>query len=196
MYYKKLDIDNFKQIQIKIVSYILNFVEKSLNESEKKYSERVFFNFISDDELEKIKQDLPDLFDCIRKELNSEIVYMSFVYVDKPNSIPIHTDGDNSIDRRIRLHWPILNETSAETVYYKTKSENIESTHHSFKSGVNGQVYNSNDVYEVDRYILDVPTLNNVKEIHGIEILNNKLPRILLSMRLSNEEEVYQKFFK
>jgi hypothetical protein len=35
----------------------------------------------------------------------------------------------------------------------------------------------------------------NVKQIHGIEILKDEFPRILLTMRLSNEEEVYQKYF-
>jgi hypothetical protein len=35
----------------------------------------------------------------------------------------------------------------------------------------------------------------NVRQPHAVEILNHKLPRILLTMRLSNEEEVYQKYF-
>ena len=195
MYYKKLDIDDFQSIQEKVVEYITKFITDDVNASEEKFSEKVSFNFISDEDLRKFKEDIPELFECIRRELGSEVPYMAYVYIDKVEAIAIHTDGDNSIKRRIRLHWPILNGKSAETVYYKAKNENVDSIHHAFKSGVNGHQYDSNDVYEVDRYVLDVPTLNSVKEIHGVDVISDKLPRILLTMRLSNEEEVYQKYF-
>ena len=195
MFYKKLDIDTFREVQDQIVPYVIDFVTNDVRESENKFSEKVSFNFISDEDLIKFKRDIPTLFECIRRELGSEVIYMAFVYIDGIDSIPIHTDGDDSIKRRIRLHWPILNETSASTVYYKRNNENVESTAHSYKSGVSGRVFDINDLTEVDRYILDVPTLNNVKEIHGVDILNDNLPRILLTMRLSNEEEVYQRYF-
>lgn len=195
MYYKKLDICDFKKIQEKVVPYITKFVTEDVRNSEEKFSEKVSFNFVSDEDLKKFKEDLPELFECIQKELGSEVTYMAYVYIDKVEAIAIHTDGDNSIKRRIRLHWPILNETSAETVYYKSKNEEITSTHHSFKSGVNGHTYDKSDVYEVDRYVLDVPTLNSVKEIHGVDVISDKLPRILVTMRLSNEDEIYQKYF-
>jgi hypothetical protein len=196
MFYKKLDIDNFKKVQEKIVPYITDFVIRDVESSEEKFSEKVSFNFISNEDLIKFKEDIPELFECIRRELGSEVPYMAFVYIDEVRSIELHTDGDNSIQRRIRLHWPILNSTSAETVYYKSKHDNINSTHHSFKSGVSGHQYDPDDVYEVDRYVLDVPTLNSVKEIHGVDVISDKLPRILLTMRLSNEDEVYQNHFK
>ena len=195
MFYKKLDIDTFREVQDQIVPYVIDFVTNDVRESEKRFSEKVSFNFISDEDLIKFKRDIPTLFECIRRELGSEVIYMAFVYIDGIDSIPIHTDGDDSIKRRIRLHWPILNETSASTVYYKRNNEDIESTAHSYKSGVSGRVFDINNLTEVDRYILDVPTLNNVKEIHGVDILNDNLPRILLTMRLSNEEEVYQRYF-
>jgi hypothetical protein len=195
MFYKKLDIDTFREVQDQIVPYVIDFVTNDVRESEKRFSEKVSFNFISDEDLIRFKRDIPTLFECIRRELESEVIYMAFVYIDGIDSIPIHTDGDDSIKRRIRLHWPILNETSASTVYYKKNTEDVESTEHSYKSGVSGRVFDINDLTEVDRYILDVPTLNNVKEIHGVDILNDNLPRILLTMRLSNEEEVYQRYF-
>lgn len=195
MFYKKLDIDTFREVQDQIVPYVIDFVTNDVIESENKFSEKVSFNFISDEDLIRFKRDIPILFECIRRELGSEVIYMAFVYIDGIDSIPIHTDGDDSIKRRIRLHWPILNETSASTVYYKRNNKDVESTAHSYKSGVSGRVFDINDLTEVDRYILDVPTLNNVKEIHGVDILNDNLPRILLTMRLSNEEEVYQRYF-
>lgn len=195
MFYKKLDIDDFKQVQDKIVPYVVNFVNKSLSEFERKHSEKTAFSFVSDEDLKKFKEDIPELFDCIRRELDSEVFLMSFVYIDSEDSMPIHTDGNADVSRRIRLHWPILNETSAETIYYKKNKNEITSENRLFTSGVSGNLFNPEDVDEVDRYILDVPTLNNVKEIHGIEVLNENLPRILLTMRLSNEEEVYQKYF-
>jgi hypothetical protein len=195
MFYKKLNIHDFQEIQNKIVSYVINFVEKDLNQFEKKHSEKTVFKFIPDEDLKKIKEDIPDLFDCVQRELGSEVVYMSFVCIDNSDSMPIHTDGEDSIKRRIRLHWPILNEKSAATIFYEKNNKEVTSKLRLYKSGVYGQVYDLDDVHEVDRYVLDVPTLNNVKEIHGIEILNQKLPRILLTMRLSNEEEVYQKYF-
>ena len=58
-----------------------------------------------------------------------------------------------------------------------------------------GCYYNIENCYEVDKYVLDSPTLMNVKELHGIKILNSKLPRILLSMRLSNEDQVCKQYF-
>jgi hypothetical protein len=120
---------------------------------------------------------------------------MSFIYVDdnNMNEFPIHTD--NILRQRTRLNWPILNGESASTIFYEKNRENIPSVVHSYKSGVSGHAYSAEDCHEVERYILDTPTLMDVHQIHGIEILNHKLPRILLTMRLSNEEEVYQRYF-
>lgn len=192
MHYKKLEIDNFQEVQNKIIPYVLEFVREDISNSE----EKIFFNFISEESLKKFKKDIPELFESIRKELNSEIILMSYIYVDGINQLPIHTDSvDNSLDRRTRLNWPILNGESAATVIYEKNHEDVPSVIHTYKSGVSGRAYDRNDCYEIDRYILDVPTLMNVKQIHGIEVLNNKLPRILLTMRLSNEDEVYQKYF-
>jgi hypothetical protein len=195
MFYNKLNIEDFENLQNEIVPYVVNYVTSEVKESEQKFSEKVSFNFVSDEDLKKFKEDIPELFECIRRELGSEIIFMAFVYIDGIDSIPIHIDGDNSIEKRIRLHWPILNEKSAATIFYKKNDENLKPTFNSYKSGVNGWIFNSEDCHEVDRYILDTPTLNNVKEIHGVEILDDKLPRILLTMRLSNEEEIYQKYF-
>lgn len=195
MFYKKLDIDDFRDVQEKIVPYVIDFVSSQVIRSEEKYSEKVSFDFVSDEDLIKFKEDIPELFECIRKNIGSEIIYMAFVYIDGEDSIPIHIDGDDSIKRRIRLHWPILNSESAATVYYKKRNDQVTSKANSYKSGVSGHIFDINECSEVDRYILDVPTLNNVKEIHGVEILNHNLPRILLTMRLSNEEEVYQQHF-
>ena len=195
MFYKKLDIDDFEKIQDKIVPYVVDFVTKDIKEAREKYSEQVFFNFVLDDDLEKFKRDIPELFECIRRELDSEITLMSFIYVTGADQIPIHSDSDNSLERRTRLNWPILNGESAATIFYEKNSEDIPWVLHSYKSGVSGRGYNPEDCHEVDRYILDAPTLMNVKQIHGIEVLENKFPRILLTMRLSNEEEVYQKHF-
>jgi hypothetical protein len=192
MHHKKLTIENFQDIQDKIVSYVVDFVSVDINTSE----EKVFFKFVSDENLEKFKRDIPELFECIRKELNSEIILMSYVYVDGLIEIPIHTDStDTVLKKRIRLNWPIINGESAETIFYEKNDESISSRIHEYKSGVSGRVYDPSDCYEVDRYILDTPTLMNVRQPHAVEILNHKLPRILLTMRLSNEEEVYQKYF-
>jgi len=191
MFYRKLSIDSFKEIQDKIVSYVIDFVIEDVNNSE----EKLFFNFISDDNLKKFKRDIPELFECIQKELGSDILLMSYIYVDGIEDVPIHTDSSNPIERRTRLNWPILNGTSAATVFFEKNHENIPTEYHSYKSGVSGNSYKNEDCHEVDRYILDSPTLMNVKELHSVEILDSKLPRILLTMRLSNEEEVYQKYF-
>jgi hypothetical protein len=195
MFYKKLDIEEFQKIQDKIVPYVLDFVTADIKAAEEKYSEQVFFNFVFDDDLEKFKRDIPELFECIRRELGSEITLMSFIYVTGPEQLPIHTDSDNNLERRTRLNWPILNGESAATIFYEKNSEDIPWVMHSYKSGISGRGFDPNHCHEVDRYILDVPTLMNVKQIHGIEILKDEFPRILLTMRLSNEEEVYQKYF-
>jgi hypothetical protein len=190
MYYKKLNIENFERIQETVVPYILNYIEHNPTE------ERLFYNLISDEDLKKFKQDIPELFEGIRRELGSEIIFASHLFVDVHTDVPIHTDSNNpSIKKRIRLNWPILNGTSASTVFYQKKSENIRGTLGSLSNGVTGHYYDLNDCNEVDKYLLDTPTLMNVKELHGIQILNYNLPRVLLSMRLSNEEEVYQKYF-
>jgi hypothetical protein len=192
MHYKKLNIDNFQSIQKRIISYIVDFASLDINTSE----EKVFFKFVSDENLEKFKRDIPELFQCIRNHLGSEITLMSYVYVDGLIEIPIHTDSaDDKLKRRIRLNWPIINSESAETIFYEKNNENVVSEIHSYKSGVSGRVYNPSDCYEIDRYILNVPTLMNVRQLHAVELIDYKLPRILLTMRLSNEEEVYQKYF-
>jgi hypothetical protein len=191
MFYKKLHIEDFQKIQDKIVPYVVDFAKKDIDTSE----EKIFFNFVSDEDLEKFKRDIPELFECIQREIGSEITLMSFIYVDdnNMNEFPIHTD--NILRQRTRLNWPILNGESASTIFYEKNRENIPSVVHSYKSGVSGHAYSAEDCHEVERYILDTPTLMDVHQIHGIEILNHKLPRILLTMRLSNEEEVYQRYF-
>lgn len=192
MHHKKINIENFENIQSKIVPYVVDFVSEDINDSE----EKVFFKFVSDENLEKFKENIPELFECIRRKLGSEIILMSYVYVDGTMEIPIHTDStDNTLKKRIRLNWPIINGENAETIFYEKNNENISSRIHEYKSGVSGRVYNPSECYEVDRYILDTPTLMNVRQPHAVEILNQNLPRILLTMRLSNEQEVYQKYF-
>lgn len=190
MYYKKLNIENFEKIQNVVIPYVVNYVNKNISE------EKLFYNFIPEDHLQKFKQDIPELFEGIRKDLGSDIILMSYLYIDTHSDVPIHTDANNpSIKKRIRLNWPILNSTSALTIFYEKKFEDIQGTLRSLPNGVVGHSYNDTDCNEVDKYTLDIPTLMNVKELHGIRVLNSQLPRILLSMRLSNEEEVYQKYF-
>lgn len=190
MYYKKLNIENFERIQETVVPYMINYVNENISE------EKLFYNLISDEHLQEFKREIPELFEGIQKELESEIIFISYLFIDSLSHVPIHTDANNAtVKKRIRLNWPILNGTSASTVFYQKKSENIQGTLRSLSNGVTGHSYEVKDCYEVDKYVLDVPTLMNVKELHGIEIINYKLPRILLSMRLSNEEQVYQKYF-
>lgn len=191
MFYKKLDINCFQEVQSTIVPYITNFVTKDINKNE----ERISYNFISDENLRKFKEDIPKLFKCIQEELESEIILMSYMYVDGPDQVPIHTDSNNLIERRTRLNWPILNGESAATVFYQKNNDDVQGVFYTYKSGVSGCKYDSEDCHEIDRYILNTPTLMNVKELHGIQILTSELPRILLTMRLSNENEVYQKYF-
>jgi hypothetical protein len=186
MFYKKLDINDFESIQDIIVPYIINFA----NENEK-----LFYNLISDENLQRFKKDIPELFECIEKELESEVIFASYLFVDKNTEVPIHTDASNPlVQKRIRLNWPILNGSSAETVIYQRNHENIQGKIHYHPWGT-GSYYDIQDCHEVDKYVLDVPTLMNVKELHSVKILSDKLPRILLSMRLSNEEQVYRKYF-
>jgi len=190
MYYEKLNIEDFERIQESVVPYILNYVDHNLTE------EKLFYNLISDDHLQEFKRDIPELFEGIQRELGSDVIFMSYLFIDTHSHVPIHTDANNpSVKRRIRLNWPVQNTTSALTVFYQKNSENIQGMLDSLSNGVTGHSYKIEDCYEVDKYLLDVPTLMNVKELHGIKILNHKLPRILLSMRLSNEDEVYQKYF-
>lgn len=187
MYYQKLDIGDFAFVQNLIVPYVIDFVNRR---------EKLFYNLISEKDLQELKKEIPQLFECIHKELNTEVIFASYLFVNESTEVPIHTDANNpSIQKRIRLNWPILNGSSAETVIYQKNHQDVQGTVHSHPWGT-GTYYDLNECHEVDKYVLDVPTLMNVKELHGVRILDsNKLPRILLSMRLSNEEEVYQKYF-
>ena len=190
MYYNKPNIEYFESIQETVVPYVLNFVNENISE------EKLFYNLISDNHLQKFKRDIPELFEGIQKSIGSDVIFMSYLYIDTHSHVPIHTDANNpAIKKRIRLNWPIVKGTSALTVFYQKKSEDIQGTLESLSNGVTGHYYSTDDCYEVDKYLLDIPTLMNVKELHGIQILNHNLPRVLLSMRLSNEEEVYQKYF-
>lgn len=189
MYYQKLNIENFERIQEAVVPYVLNFVNENISE------EKLFYNLISDEELERFKQDIPELFETIQKTIESEVILASYAFIDTHTYVPIHTDASNpAITRRIRLNWPILNGESAETIFYHKRDESIEGTFCSHPGGT-GHYYKDEDCNEVDKYTLDLPTLMNVKELHGIRMITHKLPRILLSMRLSNEDEVYQRYF-
>lgn len=189
IYYKKLDPNNFYEVQEKISSYIIDYVNQNITEK------KLFYNFISDFDLQKFKQDIPELFKIIQDSLESEVILISYIFIDTHSYVPIHTDGnDLEIKKRIRLNWPILNSTSVSTIFYK-KFENVKPNFKSLPNGVCGYCYELNDCYKVDEYVLDTPTLMNVRELHGVEIIDDRFPRILLSMRLSNEEQIYQKYF-
>lgn len=190
MYYKKLEINNFEEIQKRIVPYIINYVNRNITE------EKIFYNLIPEENLIKFKQDIPELFEAIRNHLNSEVPLISYLFIDNQSKISIHTDSNNpAVKKRIRLNWPIMNGSSASTIFYRKKSEDVVSFIDTLPNGASGHRYNPEDCYKVDEYILDSPTLMNVKELHGVQILNHKLPRILLSMRLSNEDEITKKYF-
>ena len=104
MYYKKLDIDSFEHIQELIVPYVIDYVNQNITE------EKLFYNLIPDEDLQKFKQDIPELFESIRNHLESEIIFISYLYIDTHSDVPIHTDANNpSIKKRVRLNWPILN---------------------------------------------------------------------------------------
>jgi hypothetical protein len=189
MYYKKLQFDNFYEIQEKISSYVIDYINQNITE------EKLFYNLISDFDLQKFKRNIPELFKIIQDSLESEVILISYLFIDKHSYVPIHIDGnDLTMKKRIRLNWPILNSTSVSTIFYK-EFKDTKPTFRSLSNDVCGYCYELDDCYEVDKYTLDFPTLMNVKEIHGIKILNNKFPRIILSMRLSNEEQIYQKYF-
>lgn len=189
IYYKKLQLNNFYEIQEKISSYIIDYVNQNITEK------KIFYNFIPDFDLQKFKQDIPKLFKIIQDSLESEIILMSYLFIHEHSYVPIHIDGnDMNVKKRIRLNWPILNGASASTIFYK-QLKNIEPTFKSLSNGVCGYYYELDDCYKVDEYILDSPTLMSVKELHGVKIIDDKLPRIILSMRLSNEEQIYQKYF-
>ena len=71
MYYKKLDIDSFEQIQELIVPYMTHFISQR---------EKLFYNLISEENLEEFKKDIPELFECIDRKstrLNSSHIPLS-----------------------------------------------------------------------------------------------------------------------
>ena len=160
MYYKKLDINDFESIQEIISPYVLQFINRS---------EKLFYNLISDDHLQKFKQDIPELFESIQRTLGSDIILISYLYIDTHSHVPIHTDANNpAIKKRIRLNWPILNGTSVSTIFYQKKSENIQGTLESLSNGVTGYYYSADDCNEMDKFLLILyltPILKNLKKI-------------------------------
>ena len=101
MYYKKLNIDNFERIQDTLVPYILNYINHNLTE------EKLFYNLISENHLQEFKQDIPELFEGIRRELGSEIIFASHLFVDVHTDVPIHTDSNNPSIKKSNC-WPLF----------------------------------------------------------------------------------------
>jgi hypothetical protein len=196
MYYKKLEINNFESIQNVISRYFIDFASKDIS------PDKPFYNYSSEDQLKKIKNDIPIFFEVIEKELKSEILNLSYLYYDHLRSYcPIHTDvKDLSIKQRIKLNWPILNCQFGETIFYSLKDDANPIVHNTFNEHLPNKVitsihYSKDDCVETDKFILNQPTLIDVRPPHAVKFLKNNFPRILLSMRLSNEEELTQKFF-
>lgn len=190
MFYKQLDIDDFEEIQNEISEYVIDYVFEHLR------GEDQFYNFIFDDDLQKFKRDIPSIFEAIQRTLVSEVLTVDFVYVYKHSYIPIHSDDYPNVDRLIKLNWPILNGDSAATIFYEKKDPNNSGTFRALPNGASGYFYDISECNEICQYVLNRPTLMDAKQLHRVQIINDRLPRVLLSMKLSNEEEIFQKYFK
>jgi len=191
--YKKLKVDNFEEIQKKLVPYFLNFLETNPTCE--------FGNFITDEQLIKFKEDVPEVFECIREVLRAEVPFMSYLYYTKESGGPgVHKDGKDNLKVKFRMSWPILNGDSAATIFHRSLS-NANTRRFSINQsvaetyGASLLMYDKEDVVEIDRYLLDCPTLVNNRTLHSVELVSDKLPRIILNFGLTNQEGIMEKYF-
>lgn len=190
--YKKLKVDKFEEIQKKLVPYFLNLVENDPTDIEGNKG-----NYITDEQLIKFKEDVPEVFECIREILGAEVPFMSYLYYTKKSGGPgVHKDGHDDLEVKLRLCWPILNGNSAATIFYKPLTQLTEKVlKDTYWYGANIQIPSEKDVIEIDRYLIDCPTIVNNRTLHSVELVSDKLPRIMLNFGLTNQEGIMEKYF-
>lgn len=176
MYYKELEIQNFKKIQNVLVPHVLKVCKDYKN----------FWNHIDIDYILKV----PLLASTIEQQLGQIPIkcylgaipdYDESKLNKKLNSNSLHRDTSTET---YRLNWPIFNSDSIETKFFKS---DFIPTKLYLPTGETYLKYEIDQCEEVTSNILKVPTLINVKEIHGLYKIKNNFPRFILGFKFPNE---------
>jgi hypothetical protein len=177
--YRKIDVENFDEIQQKLTPWIKKRYRWTLK----------FWNHVDQDQL---FDDNPELLTAVKKTIGQAPIetYMlsipnlpEFVLRKKigPNSLHIDTSTVP-----VRFNWPVLNGTSIETRLFES---NADPKKYQLREGETYLSYREEDCEQIASFFLDRPTLLHVHTIHGLYRAPGPLPRYILSFKFEQPIE-------
>ena len=177
MFYKEFNLDNFEEIQAKLVPHVLSFCSK-------------FTQFWNHADATELISAVPELKNAIyqitgQHPLKSYVLTVKDAPLDmldtKLNGNSLHRD--TSVER-YRLNWPILNATSVETRFFTSDADAIKLI---LPTGETYLTFTEEQSVLTDSNILTKPTLIDTHAIHGLYRIGEKFPRFILSFNFEKE---------
>lgn len=178
-YYKFVDIDDYNKLKQSLVKYIAN----TMSNSDQVYNElenSLFKQHCSTQLYQKIL------------DIGGEIFRTWILKIDKNNLHRFKTTSSIHIDTGIakyRLNLPLLNAESVETKFFKIINYNPEMRVIN-NYNVSTEFFQESDCSFRDSYIMSKPLVLNVKEPHGLFIVDNKWPRYILTIQFVDDKKL------
>jgi len=175
--YRKITVDNFDEIQAKLVPWVRRRYKWTLK----------FWNHVDQDQL---FADIPELKSTVESIVGQTPLktYMlavpgvpEFILRRKIGAHSLHRD--TSVES-VRFNWPVLNGTSIETKLFTCDQEPNKKL---LSTGETYLYYHEKDCKQIDSFFLDQPTLLHVHSIHGLYRAQGPLPRYILSFNFDQD---------
>lgn len=175
--YLELDFDH-KQYHDRLVNYVMSILDTRISA----------YHSV---DLQKFKNHNIDLCSFLENTADSNlerviILSIGDIIINSPVMNDLKPHHDNG-PRVCRINWPILNSSSAYTIFYKAKP-GVEP----FKIQ-NIKFYHKHDLEVCDTFILEKPTLMHIDTIHSVDHIEGKsLPRIIISFNFKDDSKLAQ----
>jgi hypothetical protein len=175
--YRKIDVDNFDEIQEKLVPWI-------------KRHHRWTFKFWNHVDQYQLFKDIPELPDAIEQVIGQRPLHTYMLAVPwVPGFVAKKILGSNTLHKdtsveSVRFNWPVLNGPTVETKLFVSSIDPEQKQLHTSKETYLS--YREEDCQEIASFFLDKPTLLHVHTIHGLYRASGPLPRYILSFKFEN----------
>lgn len=179
IYYKKIEVENFIQIQTEILEFAKDYICQDL-----RYWDIKFYLFY---------KHTPIFSNFLFKNFRSLPILSRFYNTPPFYTMGAHTDNVANSKNKIGFNIPLLNTENTQMEFYTTPSNNMVLT----TLGMNGEfaqhVKDKSLLRTVDSVEIDKPTLVRTDQLHGI-VNNKSTRRLVLGLKFngSNFDEVYK----
>lgn len=175
--FKKFDLDPDGAIAIKLFDYVKSYSPVVRDRNGKIYR---FFSRINHEHVLH-SNILTDVF----KKFNLDLTYAAVICALPFDKVPIHKRNMAHTDHTLEdlaLNWPMKNCEQSKTFFFESKVSGKEDE--LFNGGGSYTGYDQRYLTYLDSFVLDKPTILNVKVPHKVENYSSE-DRWALSLRFS-----------